>query len=982
MKRVVLLLLFNLILISAYSQKFTKYVNPFIGTLQHGHTFPGATYPFGMIQLSPDTREANWDGSSGYHYSDTLIYGFSHTHLSGTGVPDLCDILLMPVRSLNIASNLKPEEYRSEFSHKDEIAFPGYYEVYLKRWGVRASLSVTKRGAIHNYIFKDIDIKDKPAIVLDLTHRDKLIDYKIEQSTKNSISGYRHSSSWANDQRLYYYIEFSSNIELSILDGKKALIFPTVSINNRDLLVVVKVGISSVSVENAKQNLLHDIIDFNLTKVKNNTQQAWENFLGKIEIEPSGDIAEIESQKIVFYTALYHTAIHPSLYSDYNGEYRGLDKIVHKAIGYERYNVFSLWDTFRALHPLMSIIETKRSNDFVQSMLDIFKESGKLPIWELSGCETDCMIGYHSVSVIADAILKGIGSFDKEFALNAMIASANKKEYGKDVYIKRGYLPADQEHESVSKTLEYAYDDWCIAQVAKSLGKRDIYNEFIERAQYYKNVFDPFTGFMRPKSNSSWIIPFKPNEVNNHFTEANSWQYSFFVPQDINTHIDLLGGDKQYITKLDSLFCESNKTSGRTQVDITGLIGQYAHGNEPSHHVAYLYSYAGKPWKTAKMVREILETQYSTKPDGLCGNDDCGQMSAWYVMSALGFYQVTPADSIYVLGSPLYKKAIINLESGKKFKILSPNSSKKSLYIQSAKLNSQKYQKSYINYSNLTLGSTLELEIDSTINCNYGVSNELRPSSRIIDRVIATNPTASLSGTKSNGGKTFTHCVEISIKSKEDSTFYILNGDTIKYESPILIRTSDTIQFYSIRKGQKSKVEDILLFKIPSDKIVTINSKYNPQYSGGGDIAIVDGIRGEKNFRLGGWQGYQDTDFEVIIELINPLKVDSIGAGFLQDARSWIWMPKYVEFSISEDGINYSRKYKIETQVKEDDTEIQIWNPKVLMNEEDRNIKVRFIKVFAKNIGTIPSWHPGGGEAGFIFIDEISILPKEQLQLQ
>jgi alpha-1,2-mannosidase, putative len=461
--------------------------------------------------------------------------------------------------------------------------------------------------------------------------------------------------------------------------------------------------------------------------------------LGKIDVtQPEQGVQPTDNEKIVFYTAMYHTAIAPCVYSDYNGEYRGMDGKVHVAKGFERYTVFSLWDTYRALHPLFTIIERERTIDFLKTFLSIYNECNKLPIWELWANETDCMIGYHSVSVIADALAKGITpnnyarlSYDEvNQLLNAMIVSSNKAEYGIDFNNKDKLVRGEKEHESVSKTLEYAYDNWCIGVVAKMLGKDTISKEYFKKGQYYKNIFHPTTHFMTPVVNGSFMKDFNPREVNNHFTEANSWQYSFYAPQDINTLIDMHGGDKEFNLKLDSLFSAPTETTGRNQVDITGLIGQYAHGNEPSHHAAYLYNYSGEAWKTQKLVNQILTTLYTHTPDGLCGNDDCGQMSAWYVLSSLGFYPVTPGTDEYIIGSPLYPKAIISMENGSKTTIArTPN---KDIYINSIKLNGIPYNKSYIKWSQI-INSDLEFTMSNNPNKDFGTEKENRPTSRITD---------------------------------------------------------------------------------------------------------------------------------------------------------------------------------------------------------------------------------------------------------
>ena len=593
------------------------FVNPFVGTDAHGHTFPGAVYPFGMIQLSPDTRPnpGDWDGCSGYHYSDSLIYGFSHTHLSGTGCDDWCDILINP-----------GPDFPSAFSHNNEKASPGYYEVLLdKAGGIKVKLAAGRRSAIHQYTFNN----SLASITLNLRHRDPLESYSI-QSSRNAVWGYRCSNSWARHQKVYFYIEFSKPaFKEDKLGEKSTFFFPGKE-------VTLRVGISSVSWENAKANLMSNYPK-SLEAQKKSTEKAWNAYLSKLECP----YKDTEHRKR-FYTALYHTAIHPTLYSDVNGEYRGMDGKVHKADGWERYTVFSLWDTFRSLHPLLMEIEPERSVDFIRSMLSIYDEAGKLPVWELSGWETNCMIGYNAAPVIADAILRDLPGFDYEHAFQAMLASARNGEFGLDSFRENGLVLADDEHESVSKTLEYAFDDWCVAQVALKLGHMDEYKAFMTSAQYWKNVLDPETKFMRARLNGRWYRPFDPREVNNNYTEANSWQYSFFVPQDIPGLIEALGGPEAFEARLDALFEAPEQTTGRTQADITGQIGQYAHGNEPSHHIAYLYDYIGKPEKRQARVDQILETLYTSAPDGLCGNEDCGQMSAWYVLSSLGKYPVCP----------------------------------------------------------------------------------------------------------------------------------------------------------------------------------------------------------------------------------------------------------------------------------------------------------------------------------------------------
>ena len=833
------------------------FVNPFVGTDAHGHTFPGAAYPFGMIQLSPDTRPnpGDWDGCSGYHYSDSIIYGFSHTHLSGTGCDDWCDILVTP--------GGKP----SRFSHANEKASPGYYEVYLDDTKVLARLSAGRRIAIHEYSFYGT-----PLLSVDLSHRDPLEDYEIKVED-NACYGHRTSNSWARHQKVYFYMEFSRPVVKADIQGVKAVI-SFLPDKVTPAKVYVRVGISSVSCENAKANL-HSDYPKSLKALKKSTEKAWNEYLAKVDC-PYRD----KEHKTRFYTALYHTAIHPSLYSDVNGEYRGMDGKVHRTDGWDRYTVFSLWDTFRGLHPLLTEIEPERTVDFIRSMLSIYDEAGKLPVWELSGWETNCMIGYNSAPVIADAIMRGLQGFDYEAAFRALVASAHNPEFGLDSFRRNGLVLADDEHESVSKTLEYAFDDWCVAQVALKLGHTAEYEEFMKSSQYWKNVLDPETKFMRARLNGRWYKPFDPREVNNNYTEANSWQYSFFVPHDIPGLIDALGGPEAFEARLDALFDAPEQTTGRTQADITGQIGQYAHGNEPSHHIAYLYDAVGRPDKRQARVNQILETLYSSAPDGLCGNEDCGQMSAWYVLSSLGKYPVCPVGD-----------------------------------------------------------------------------SQSRPGATA---PIVTNPAFVMDN------DIFTDSLIVAIQGEGTIYYTVADGPAQVYKGPFTVYEPCLMTSWSERDGKSSFVTRTRVRQVQKDRAIKILSRYNRQYNAGGDEGLIDSTRGGANWRTGGWQGYQDTDFVAILDLLEERQISVIGAGFCQDARSWIWMPRYVEFYVSQDGETFTPVGRLDTTVDPQDYVVQTWDAEIPVD-----CKARYVKYFAKNIGTIPEWHPGAGYEGFIFTDEV-----------
>ena len=630
-----------------------SYVNPFVGTDFHGHTFPGAAWPFGMIQLSPDTRRANWDGCSGYHYSDTVILGFSHTHLSGTGCADWCDIRLMPTMGYPMPAagdttfRLDEARYRSSFSHDSESAVPGSYHVLLKDHRISVDLTVGRRTGQHRYVYYGgLHEKGNPQVVIDLQPRDKLLDGVVIVDRKDPcvVYGLRRSASWSKDQLVCFYIEFSSPVtSYAIGDGCAILNFGSIGGSTLE----AGVSISSTSVENAKANMMaDDPLDFDTRRLV--AAQEWESYLSTMKCPFKDD-----ERKKIFYTALYHTAIHPTLYSDADGSYRGMDRKVHKAKGFDRYTVFSLWDTFRGLHPLLCKIAPELTAEFIKTFLTVCDEAGKLPVWELSGYETDCMIGYHSAPVIAEALLQGITDFDVKAALQALVRSSNDPGFGLGEYRRNGVVQGNEIGESVSRTLEFAYDDWCVAQVAKYLAEHaddpseqesylSVYDKYMKFSQNWRNVFDPSTGFVRPRINGRWLTPFDPREVNNHFSEGNSWQYSFFVPHDVAGLMRAMGGPTAFCKRLDEMFEGSSETTGRKLNDVTGLIGQYAHGNEPSHHIPYLYALAGRPEKTEALVSRIMKDLYSSAPDGLCGNDDCGQMSAWYILSAVGEYPVCP----------------------------------------------------------------------------------------------------------------------------------------------------------------------------------------------------------------------------------------------------------------------------------------------------------------------------------------------------
>ena len=706
----------------------TDYVDPFIGTGGHGHTYPGATMPHGAVQLSPDTRTGNWDACSGYHYSDNTIQGFSHTHLSGTGCADLADVLFHPTTSVGKTGNLYQP---TPFSHSNEYATPGYYSVTLAD-GIKAELSATTYCGIHRYTYPS---KGKAQLVVDMTWvvgEEKFYEAQIKKTARNEIVGMRNSSGWVDNQHIYFVAQFSSNItDIECYDNGNAVSGDNVSAKNvmaaitfASHKVVAKVGLSTVSIEDARENLLHDTGNsFNFDKFRKDANNSWNKALSVININDTN-----ESNKTIFYTALYHSLIVPNVTSDVNGKYRTHDQEIGEvATGNKEYSTMSFWDTFRAWHPLMTLIDAPLVTSIINSCLNSYDADGELPIWPLSSGETGCMIGYHSTAVIAEAYLKGIRGFDTEKALKAMIATANTSRKGLNYYVQNGFIPQDRKRESVSCLLEYAYDDWAIAQFAKAIGHNDVYEEYSRRSQQFINVFDGGTRFFRGKrSDGNWQNPFDPFEVGHAYTEATAWQYRFFAPHDVNGMVQLFGGKKLFTQALDSIYtAKTNKPI--SQADITGLIGQYAHGNEPSHHISYLYSYIGQPWKTQQRNLQVLNELYTTGSEGLCGNEDCGQMSAWYVLTSLGLYAVCPASCEYILTTPLFRSATITLTNGKQLTVIGGDA-KANPYIAKVELNGVAINTTYITHEQLMQGGTLKFYLCDKPT-DWGTSSDAAPYS-------------------------------------------------------------------------------------------------------------------------------------------------------------------------------------------------------------------------------------------------------------
>jgi predicted alpha-1,2-mannosidase len=739
-------LIFLLAVAAAGGKSAVDEVNPMIGTAEHGHVYPGATVPFGMVQLSPDTRDGTWDGSSGYHYSDTSILGFSHNHLTGTGCADLGNILLIPtVGDLKLTPGAQPGEgYRARFSHADEISRPGYYSVRLPDYHVKVELTATARAGFHRYTFPATDAGH---VVVDLQHGvgNTVTEAQLTIEDDRTASGYRRSDGWGGGKIYYFVMEFSRPFDSAGVaqadkdvagkqttgkETKGHFDFKTKAGEQ----ILIRVGLSTVSVDGARNNLHTEIPNWDFDAAAAAARKQWDQALSVIDAETPD-----KNLKQTFYTALYHTMVAPTLLSDVDGKFRGPDGKYHQASGYDYYTEMSLWDTFRAENPLLTLIQPARVNDFVNTMLAHCKIFGEhtLPVWPEGGKETWCMIGNHAIPVITDAYLKNFRNYDANEALADMIASTEKNREQLAAYRDQGFIPTGKDVQSVSKVLEYAYDDACIARFAKALGKADVAEKYAQRSQNWENVFDPSTGFMRGKNaDGSWVTPFGKKEINsitfNEYTEANAWQYNFFVLHNVPGLIAKLGGDEKFVARLDEMFDTKEEIPNLHMIpDVTGVIGMYSHGNEPDHHVAYLYNYAGQPWKTQARTRQVAGTLYNNTVGGICGNDDCGQMSAWYVFTALGFYPVDPTSGIYILGSPLLDRATLHLDSkfakGREFTVIAKNNSANNPYIQSAALNGKPITRSWISNAEITAGGKLVLTMGPTPDKNFGTAPQDRP---------------------------------------------------------------------------------------------------------------------------------------------------------------------------------------------------------------------------------------------------------------
>lgn len=904
-------LLCVLFIISCKSKSdYTDQVNPFIGTggygWSEGRCYPGATVPYGMVQLSPENRDDLWTGY--YRYDQPTIKGFSHTHISGAGISEGADITIAPtvgeIRFVPGDPNKANSGYRSRYTKTTEQAQPGYYTVFLDDYGIKAELTATSRTGMHRYTFPE---SKQSNLIVDLRYGvkdDWVLDSWIKIIDKYHIGGFRRTNRWAGDQRQYFVAEFSKAMDSVAIVSDSVMNWNIKEAKGGNLQAViryqtksneqigVKVALSAVSMESALENLSKENNDWDFDKIKQKAATTWEKNLSKIEIE-----GQVDSLKQIFYTAYYHTLLGPTVYSDVNGNYLGSDYQIHNVgKGKDYYTLFSLWDTYRTLHPLMTILEPKRVNDIINTFVQMYSQSGLLPVWNVYSSETWCMMGYHAVSVIADAYVKGIRDYDEDKALEACKKMANLDYLGLEYYKPLGYIPSNKTRWSVSKVLEYAYDDYCIAQLSQAMGRNSDFEEFGKRSLSYKNLFNPENKFLMPKNNTGeWNKSFNPNGWSNDYCEAGAYHYRFYVPHDLTSLISLYGGEENFVSALDSIFIKK----------------AYEQSNEPSHHMPFLYNYAGTPWKTQEQVREILLSCYNTTPEGLCGNDDVGQMSAWYVMAALGLYPVCPGNPEYILTSPLFDKATIHLENGKRFVISTENQSLENKYIQSVTLNGTPYTLSYITHKDIIAGGELHFVLSNVPNKSWGTKVSDRPTSRV-NLEVTERPNIIVENEHGLGTKK----IRIESTTPKSSIYYTTDGSepnehSILYTHPFQVEENSTIKAQCVKVGlQPSLVttRKISIKKAEYPKIIENSSvpKYHDLTAEGGAYNLIDGNCGTTETYGGYWVFLENKDLDVTVDRGSDLPLKEISTHFLHQPNSGSFAPKEVQYLISNDGKHFT----------------------------------------------------------------------------
>lgn len=984
-----------------HGQQPVDMVNVFIGTGGHGHTFPGAVLPFGMVQLSPDQRLQGWDWCSGYHYSDSTIMGFSHTHLSGTGASDLGDILFMPYLGPVFANPGPPENpatgYRSAFTHEKEQAEPGYYSVLLLDDSIHVELTVTDRCGFQRYTFPH---SDSARLIIDLSHgiSDEPIHTMIRIVDNQTIMGSRRSRGWAQDHIIFFYARFSApfvdwtpaegeqimdrRMEINGTKSKMILRFDT----RKENTLLIKTGISAVDVEGARNNLIREIPGWDFDSVRYAAREKWNRMLSRVQI---ADTTQPE-KKTIFYTALYHSLIHPSLFSDADGRYRGMDgKIYQDSVEY--YTIFSLWDTFRAAHPLYHFLYPEYNRKFVISLLKKYREFGKLPMWELHSNDTYCMTGNHAIPVIAEEMLYSSSWSEewKKLALEAVVRTSLINDRGMYLYRKYGFVPSDAETDAVTKTLEYAYDDYAVYRLADIMGETDLAGYFLQRSSHPFRLFDEKTGFFRGRNQTGlWVDPFDPIRPSgwgtSDYTEGNAWQYLWFIPHDIPSLIKKLGGQRKFAEKLDQFLSTHFSDNYYIPSDISGLIGLYAHGNEPVHHVAYLYNYAGQPVKTQRLVRLIMDSLYTAGTDGYPGNEDCGQMSAWFVFSALGFYPVDPVAPYYLIGTPLFDSVTVFIPGEKPLTITARRESGGSMYIRRVERNEREYPFVFLNKSELKKGGKLEFDLTDQPAGSWGTKmNSLPPE--MVHSVPSIPSFKPLFLPYEESGKlSFLNEKTIRLRCETPGAriVYSESPDFQSfqiYQEPLRLTSSKTLHVRSELDSKKSRVialsfhREIFRESVQQEFPRWMKPPvFHHKYQAGGKYALLDGHFGGPRFTDGKWQGIYGNDLDVIIDLGKEFLIDSVSVRFLKNHGSWIFLPVEVimEGGTSPDSLSLLYQEHLPEPAGYEADEIRTFSTPVRK-------KIRFVRLLAVNPAICPPWHSGAGNQAFMFVDEISIIPSD-----